>query len=89
MYYIAAKINNKRNRPITVKWMQGKNEKHLEIESNASKTIEFVMPKVSFPETLNLTAFDKENGYSIDIRGRRFFEVIPRLERTVDEITIR
>ena len=68
--------------------MQGKNEKRIEIDSNASKTIDFAMPKTSSPETLNLTVFDKENDSSIDIRGRSFFEVIPRLERTVDEITI-
>ena len=88
-YYVAAEIHNKRNGPIVVKWIQGRNAKQLDIESNSSRVLDAVIQETVTPEALRLTAFDKENNKMINILGRRFFEIIPRLNRTLERITMR
>lgn len=81
-------MDNKRSKPVVVRWMEEKQMKHVEIRSKEKKTIDIVIPDISVPESLNLTAFDKEEGKRIPLRGRNFLEVIPRLERTVEKIIL-
>ena len=60
----------------------------LEIQPNSSKTIDSVVNVTFSPETLNLTVFDRNSSERIDILGRKFYEVVPRIQRTVDKLTI-
>ena len=87
-YYIAAEVENKRRKPITVKWRRGNSMNELEIQPNSSKTIDAAVQATSSPESLNLTVFDRNSSERIDILGRKFYEVIPRIQRTVDKLTI-